>query len=462
MIRSRLRQLIKVLVGALLVTGGARSAEIPRGPGGFKSQVEPFFATHCVSCHGPDKSKGKITLHTLDGDLSAGDDLERWELILEMLEGGEMPPEDEPQPDAAERGAVAAWIEAGLRDHIAAASQTEPVPKSRRLTNFEYENTMRDLLGFRLGLIDDLPKDPVKPYKFNNTAEFMRLGPEQIDRYLECARRAMASAIVDPENPEVHKTRRDWEPHGRDRGLGSDELGVWGNRRHSPAWGMGLKSFPHTGEFRIRFQASAILPPGIEGLPLRLIMGYSTNINSSTQLVEPVGSVRLTNNPDEPQVFELRGRIENFPAKPGRVKDGVRQPDTLTITPQNLYDDGTLNDGNRNLAMPRAVLNWMEFEAPLTDVWPPEHHSRILFDSPLRDSDPEAYVREVLGRFMSRAYRRPATAGEIDRFAKVYALVAPELGTMEAATRETLAMVLISPQFLMHTVADDGAVVATI
>ena len=57
---------------------------------------------------------------------------------------------------------------------------------------------MRDLLGFELELIKDLPQDPVKPYHFNNTAEFMLLGPEQLDRYLKTARRAMASAIVDP------------------------------------------------------------------------------------------------------------------------------------------------------------------------------------------------------------------------------------------------------------------------
>ena len=33
------------------------------------------------------------------------------------------------------------------------------------------------------------------------TAEFMLLGPEQVDRYLDNARRAMAAAIVDPGKP---------------------------------------------------------------------------------------------------------------------------------------------------------------------------------------------------------------------------------------------------------------------
>ena len=36
---------------------------------------------------------------------------------------------------------------------------------TRRLTNFEYHNTMRDLLGIELELIGDLPKDPTQPYR---------------------------------------------------------------------------------------------------------------------------------------------------------------------------------------------------------------------------------------------------------------------------------------------------------
>ena len=419
----------------------------------FDRVVAPFFKAHCVKCHGPEKQKGKVTLHNVDSGLAAGKSLERWELILEVLESGEMPPEEETErPDAAAVGAVMKWIEAGLRKAVAQGGETSVAPQARRLTNFEYENTIRDLIGFRLKLTDNLPKDPEKPYHFNNTAEFMLLGPEQVDRYLENARKVMASAIVDPEKPEVHKARREWQGHGLDRGMGLDEIGVWGNRRHSASGGMGLKSFPSTGEFVIRLQASAILPPGVKGAPLRLIMGQT--LNGSTQRVEPVGSAYLDNSPDEPRVLEFRGRIENYPLTRGRMIRGNQQPDSRVITPQVLYDDGTLNDGKRNLTMPRIVINWMEFEAPVADVWPPAHHRRILFDSPLRESDPEAYVREVIRRFASRAFRRPASEAEVKRFEQIYRLVLPELKTMESAMRETLAMVLVSPQFLYHTVAD--------
>ena len=444
----------RFMLGAVLGFALQLSAA-PAGKAGFDSVVSGFFKANCVKCHGPEKAKGKVTLHDLDGDLGGGKALERWELILDVLKAGEMPPEEEKsRPAKAEVAAVTQWIEAELRKAVAQAKEVAVAPQARRLTNFEYENTIRDLIGFRLKLTDNLPKDPEKPYHFNNTAEFMLLGPEQVDRYLENARKVMASAIVDPAKPEVHKARREWQPHGLDRGIGVDEVGVWGNRRHSPAHGMGLKSFPDTGEFVIRVQASAILPPGVKGAPLRLLLGQTIQINSATQRVAPVGGAYVANSIDEPKVYEFRGRIENFPLERGRVVRGKQQPDSRVITPQVLYDDGTLNDGNRNLTMPRIVINWMEFEAPVADVWPPAHHTRILFESPLREENPEAYAREVIRRFASRAFRRPASKAEVDRFVKIYALVRPELKTMEAAMRETLAMVLISPQFLYHTVAD--------
>ncbi len=448
-----------VAVSLLCGNGSLQAAELSQGTAGFKAGVAPFFETYCVQCHGPKKSKGKVTLHTLSGDVASGQAIEQWGKILDVLKSGEMPPEDEKQPDSANRGAIADWIENGLHTYVATSKPATSEPTTRRLTNIEYENTLRDLLGFKLSIIDRLSEDPVKPYHFNNTAEFMRMGPEQIDRYLEIARFAIASAIVDPDKPTAFTTKRTWDANGNFSGMGLDEIGVNGNRRNSAASGMGLKGFPAHGEFRIRFKASAILPSGYTEVPLRLVMGYPLDRNSGNLQVEPITTVRLSNNPDQPQAFEFIGRIENFPVEQLPLKNGVPQPDKLHITPQNIFDNGTLNDvveTSRDLTLPRVVLHELEFESPLTDVWPPIYHTKILFDSPLRDSNPSAYVREVLIRFMSRAFRRPPTDNEVEHFGRIFALLRPDMETFEAAIRETLAMVLIAPQFLFHTTTDDA------
>lgn len=447
---------VVIALFAFAVCAAPVKAETKSQPLTFKSNIQPFFKVYCTKCHGAEKNKGGISLVELKGDFCTEKEIEQWEQVLEMLDGGAMPPSEEPQPKEEARTVVARWIESRIRDSVQTAkSPTDPA--ARRLTNVEYQNTLRDLLGFELQVIDDLPEDPLKPYHFNNTAEFMRIGPEQIDRYLEVARRAMASAIVDPGVPAVHKHRREWKPSGIDRGMGLDEIGVMGNRRGSAAGGFSLKSWPKTGDFRIRLQASAILPAGTKEVPLNLLMGYPLDRNSQNLQVKSAGIARLRNSPDNSRIVEFRGRIENFPVEPARGSTRGKIPEKLVINPRNHYDDGTLNDyyGNdANLVKPRVVLNWIEFEAPMTEVWPPAHHTRILFESPVRNTDPDAYLREVLRRFMSRAYRRPVTDAELDRFVKIHSVIASGLPTLEAALRETLAMVLISPQFLYHTESD--------
>jgi len=218
-----------LVVSTFLLVVNVSATEIPVGPDGFKSKIAPMLSNYCVKCHGPTKSKGGITLHTMEGDFSTEQKLKRWEAILDAIKSAEMPPESEPQPNETDRKALVQWIEAELRAAVEKASRVPSAATTHRLTNFEYQNTIRDLLGFELKLIINLPEDPVKPYRFNNSAEFMLMGLEQMDRYLECARRALASAIVDPVKPMVHTTKRVWKQDVDPKG-GLPEVSVAADR----------------------------------------------------------------------------------------------------------------------------------------------------------------------------------------------------------------------------------------
>jgi len=420
--------------------------------------LHPFLEAYCIRCHGPVKPKAGLAL------LELGPDDERWVDVLDVLERGEMPPHDEAQPGPAERSSATTWIEGRLAELGSAPA----APTARRLTNAEYRNTLRDLLGIELDVARDLPVDPAVPYRFNNQARTMLLGPEQLDRYLESARRALRSAIVDPTPPEVHRTVRSFEPHpGEFTGLRRDEVGVYGGRRNSAAAAIPIQSWPETGEYRVRIQAAAILPDGYDHAPLRLVMGTELRHDAGTGSFAPVGAVELRNDVDQLAELEFRGRIENHPHQPALVTAKGKQPARMYVYAQNLFDNGELNDHRRsgfdsswNYATPRVVLRSLEFEAPIYDAWPPAHHTRILFESPLRDEDPPAYVRAVLERFLGRAFRRPATPGELARFERVFATVAPGL-TFEAAMRETLAYALVAPQFLLHAHEETGDALAS-
>ncbi len=118
---------------------------VPAGADDFERQLKPFFANHCIKCHGGDKVKGKVNLKEI-GNIK--EFLAKPELIrelIEVLDSGDMPPEDEPQPDPASRTALLAPLKTLLRV-AAKATEAKPNP-AQRLNRFQYNNTVRDLFS---------------------------------------------------------------------------------------------------------------------------------------------------------------------------------------------------------------------------------------------------------------------------------------------------------------------------
>lgn len=91
----------------------------------YDAAVQPVFAKYCVSCHGPDKSKGKLRLDSLDQVLKGGDSgpvfvagepsqsllLKRLHLPLD--DDDHMPPDPKPQPSAEQMALLEWWIAMG-------------------------------------------------------------------------------------------------------------------------------------------------------------------------------------------------------------------------------------------------------------------------------------------------------------------------------------------------------------
>ncbi|MFT5471687.1 MAG: hypothetical protein ACI8UO_006824, partial [Verrucomicrobiales bacterium] len=71
-----------------------------------KAKLEPFLQEFCVRCHGPEKQKGQVRFDEGGWEISTNDEAQRWQDVLDQLNGGDMPPEDEKQPAAAELSLV--------------------------------------------------------------------------------------------------------------------------------------------------------------------------------------------------------------------------------------------------------------------------------------------------------------------------------------------------------------------
>src|SRR5262245_22552891 len=100
------------------------------------ARVEGLFRQHCYSCHAIEKPKGKLRIDNLDTDFIKGTDEGRWKAIVDRLELGDMPPEDEPELKKEDRDQMIAWIAHGRR---LAAVAKNPETSFRRLTRREYE-----------------------------------------------------------------------------------------------------------------------------------------------------------------------------------------------------------------------------------------------------------------------------------------------------------------------------------
>ena len=97
--------------------------------------------------------------------------------------------------------------------------------------------------------------------------------------------------------------------------------------------------------------------------------------------------------------------------------------------------------------MPRLLIQSVEFEGPFLESWPPQSHQNIFLKQ--RSSESLAqYGRRIIRDFARRAFRRPITAGEQRQLMQVFDESIERQGNFVEAIKDTLLVILTSPQFL--------------
>ena len=156
----------------------------------FDKDIRPLLNQFCVRCHGPEEQNGRMRFDTLSTNLvkdraAAAD----WHETLNVLNRGEMPPEDEPQPSVEQLKLLTGWMRTSIDDAINARRGTGGLTVMRRLNRTEYQNTMRDLLDFEMDYVRDLPPEGLSPDGFRNNGQSLRMTALQLEYYLEAARK---------------------------------------------------------------------------------------------------------------------------------------------------------------------------------------------------------------------------------------------------------------------------------
>src|SRR6185369_16850853 len=89
----------------------------------------------------------------------------------------------------------------------------------------------------------------------------------------------------------------------------------------------------------------------------------------------------------------------------------------------------------------------VEMTGPIIDQWPPESYTRLLGKVNLA-AGTAADARNILQRFMPRAFRRPVTDAEVDRYASLVRSRMDAGRGFSESLRTGLIAVLCSPNFL--------------
>ena len=155
-----------------------------------------------------------LSVYTTAGKVASSHQV--WGTVLERIASKEMPPEEaKHQPAAQHRKAVVAWIHSA-REHEARRNAGDPgLVLARRLSNAEYNGSIRDLTGADIRPTRTFPVDPANAAGFDNSGESLAMSPALLRKYLEASREVVEHLVLKPDgiafasHPVVTDTDRD-------------------------------------------------------------------------------------------------------------------------------------------------------------------------------------------------------------------------------------------------------------
>ncbi len=169
----------------------------------LSAKHQSLLRQHCHSCHGPDKQKGSLRLDTLSLKLETVETAEKWQKVLNVMNSGDMPPEEEPQPAPAakadlldELAQVMVAARKSLNDQGGAITM-------RRLNRREYRNSLRELLGVEIN-VSELPADGGSG-SFDTVGSNLFMSANQIEQYQALGREALEEALAWRQASSVEK-----------------------------------------------------------------------------------------------------------------------------------------------------------------------------------------------------------------------------------------------------------------
>lgn len=410
-------------LGFTVLSASADSRVDPATAKEFREQIEPLLQDYCYECHGEGVKKGDISMDKFK-DLSAHfGNHELWLRVWQNARTQLMPPEEaDLKPKLAERKKLTDWIER----RIFKLDPKNPDPGRvtiRRMNREEYRNTIEDLVGVRFNVDDNFPPDDTG-FGFDTIGDVLTLSPLLLEKYLSAAEEIAEQALP----PGAGKPRPIQIDPGNFRERGNNQQSsrfmeadtehtVGADRRFADDAKYALEV-----EYEMRSEGGR--PQGQTATWRILIDGKELHRREVTSEGSDRGKFKMD---IELSKGEHRFEFSIVPGKPGE-------------------GNGTAGMGVNSYKLTRhESSNW--------DLYP-ESYRRVFFKGlpPEGAKEQAVYMREIVERFATRAFRRPAEKGTVDVLTKLaLAKAKDEKGKFVEGVKFAVTATLTSPRFLFRS-----------
>lgn len=426
-------------------------------------QLDGFLKTYCTKCHGDMKQKGDRRFDQLKIDLSDSKTGESLLEILDQLNLGDMPPEEEKQPSDKELAAAVNWLTVSLNQARELARKDAGQIVMRRLNKQEYRNTIRDLFdidleGFdiTLGFPDDERADG-----FDNIGEALIMSGYRMEQVLWSAEKITDRVIRPGPKPKAQVIINRPSTEGR-QPLGPNLLArflidrdsLYVTSRPRRPW-----ATPADGEYVISIDAAMLrrLKSRYDNDQLRYHkwkeparLRVTATANSDPPYYRVLGELDVPDG--EPKTLTLRAHVQQNARITVSWINGLHSSHKKIyrkVLPHYTKDAIYPERNPRQMYIgsgPELHVYGMKVEGPLYKAWPPKGFARYFNDVPAKPGVDD--LKRCLDRLATKAFRKPVGAEPQHAYLKVARASFEKDGDFWAAARLGIRTILCSPRFL--------------
>ena len=430
--------------------------------------------TYCLACHNDALATSGLSLQQVDF-ANPGPHAEILEAVVKKLSARMMPPSDMPPPSFETYEIVTEWLEKELDKAWAANPDPGRIAPIHRMNRYEYNNTINNLLGLDVNVMDLLPGDPTADGSFDNIATSLPFTTAHMERYMSVARQVTRLATgLAPLNPSVSTHEipvymsQDWR-QTEDMPFGS-RGGISVNH-----------NFPVDGEYQFKVDLETNYQDYVKGLgwaqllEIRLdgrLLERFTVGGEAPGIPTPL-SFSGTGEPGsiDWEQYMLYRATEGLEVR-APVQAGPHQV-TVSYVRQQIEKEGIPQprQGGRLPANSEAYLDYQKVHA--VEIGGPYATAEGIRESPsynlIFSCYPERLAEEttcaaqILSRVARQAYRRPVTEEDATLLLEFFDRGREQGGSFDHGIQFALEFMLSDPDFLIRSYSDteqfsDGAI----